>query len=173
MDKSFRTAQFAIEGFNKPFRLDVTANSDGILFYVKRNLPCKLIGLYKFPEENQCIPIELNNSNDNLASLSIYRPPSQNIKFFLDKLSEVLEIFSKHYKNILIFGDFNATSENFDMINFINDRCRTNLIKIPNCFKSTNGTKIDRLLFQQTNSFETGISDHHHLITFMLKATFE
>ena len=32
---------------------------------------------------------------------------------------------------------------------------------------------MNRFLFQQTHSFETGISDHPYLITFMLKITFE
>ena len=53
------------------------------------------------------------------ALLSIYRPPNQNINFLLDRLSEALDIYSKHYENIRIFGDFNATPENNDMINFI------------------------------------------------------
>lgn len=72
-------------------------------------------------------------------------------------MSEGLEIFSKHYENIFIFDDFDATSENSDVINFINDHCLTNLVKNPICFKSTNSTKIDRFLFEQTHSFETVI----------------
>ena len=35
LDESFRTAKFAIKGFNKPYRLDVTAYIGGILFYVR------------------------------------------------------------------------------------------------------------------------------------------
>ena len=46
-----------------------------------------------------------------------YRPPNQNINFFLDKLSEAPDIYSKHYENICIFGDFNATSGNNNMSN--------------------------------------------------------
>ena len=80
LGQSFPTAQFAIEAFKKSYRLDVTVNRGSILFFVRRSLSSKLIGLYKFPEEIQCIPIELNNSNDKLALRSIHRPPSQNIK---------------------------------------------------------------------------------------------
>ena len=43
--------QFAIEGFSKPYRLDITSNSGGLLFYVKANLPSKLIRFYNFPSE--------------------------------------------------------------------------------------------------------------------------
>ena len=179
LDETFPTAQFAIEGFSKPYRLDITSNSGGLLFYVKANLPSKLIRFYNFPSEIQCIPIELNISTKKYALLSIYRPPNQNINFFLDKLSEALDIYSKHYENICIFGDFNATPENNDMINFMSNQCLSNLIKGPTCFKSANGSMIDlflttnKYLFQKTNSFETGISDHHHLIATVLKTTYE
>ena len=179
LDQTFPTAQFAIEGFNKPYGLDIISNSGGLLFYVKANLPSKLIRFYNFPIEIQCIPIELNISTKKYALLSIYRPPNQNINFFLDKLSEALDIYSKHYENICIFGDFNATPENNDMINFMSNQCLSNLIKGPTCFKSANGSMIDlflttnKYLFQKTNSFETGISDHHHLIATVLKTTYE
>ena len=96
----------------------------------------------------------------------MHRPPNQKINYFLDKLSEALDIYSKHYENICIFGDFNAAAENNDMINFMSNQCLPNLIKGPACFNSANGSMIDlflttsKYLFQKTNSFEIGISDH-------------
>ena len=53
-----------------------------------------------------------------------------------------------------------------------------NLIKNNTCFKG-DGSCIDLILtnrkycFKNTSSFETGISDHHHLTYSMLKTTFE
>ena len=79
LHETFPTAQFVMEGFNKPYRLDITSNSGGLLFYVKANLPSKLIRFYNFPNEIQCIPIELNISTKKYALLSTYRPPNQNI----------------------------------------------------------------------------------------------
>ena len=128
LDETFPTVQFWIEGFSKPYRLDVTSNSRGLLFYVKANVPSKLIRFYNFPNEIQCIPIALNISTKNYALLSIYRPPNQNSNFFLDKLSEALE-------NICVFGDFNTNPENNHMINFMSNQCLLNLIKGPTCFK--------------------------------------
>ena len=61
----------------------------------------------------------------------------------------------------------------------MSNQCLSNLIKSPACFKSVNRSTIDlflttnKYLFQKTNSFETGISDHHHLIATVLKTTFE
>ena len=119
LDETFQTAQYAIKGFNKPYRVDITSNSGDLLFYVKANLSSKLICFYNFPNEIQCIPIELNISTEKYALLSLYRPPNQNINLFLDKLSAALDIYSKHYENICTLGDFNATPENNDMINFM------------------------------------------------------
>ena len=178
LDETFPTVQFAIKGFCKPYRLDVTSKSGGLLLYVKANLPSKLIRFYNFLNEIQCIPIELNISTKMYVLLSGYRPPNQNINFFLDELSEALDIYSKHYENICIFGDFNATSENNHMINFMSNQCLSNQIKGRTCFKSVNGSTTDlflttnKYLFQKTNSLETGISDHHHLIATVLKTTY-
>ena len=124
----------------------------------------------------------MNISNKRYALSSTYRPPNQTISFFLDKLLGALDIWLKHYKNIYknyIFSDFNATPENNDMINFMNNQCLSNLIKGPTCFKSANRSIIDlflrrnKYLFQKTNSFETGISDHHHLKATVFKTIYE
>ena len=163
LDETFPTAQFATEGFSKPYLLDITSNSGGLLFYDKANLPSKLISFCNLSSEIQCIPIELNISTKKYALLSIYRPPNQNINFFLDKLSETLVIYSKHYENFCVFGDFSATPENSDMINFMSNQCLSNLIKGSTCLKSANPSMIDhflttnKYLFQKDNSFETGL----------------
>ena len=53
-----------------------------------------------------------------------------------------------------------------------------NLIKNKTCFKGT-GSCIDSMLasrkysFKNTSSYETGLSDHHHLICSVMKTTFK
>ena len=47
------------------------------------------------------------------------------------------------------------------------------------CFKDDGGSRIDLLIinskfsFMKTNSFGTGLSDHHHMIYTILKTKFE
>ena len=91
--------------------------------------------------------------------------------FFLDNLPEAFDIYSKHYENICIFSNFNVIPEKNDMISFISyDQFY---------FKSANGSMIDlflstnKYLFQKANSFETGITDHHHLIATVIQKTYE
>ena len=53
------------------------------------------------------------------------------------------------------------------------------MIKNSTCFKSSNGSAADLILtnnsylYQKSQSFETGISDHNHLICTMLKSEYE
>ena len=60
----------------------------------------------------QCIAMELNVANKKHVIFSIYRPPKQNINYFLNSLSEGLHFYSKHYENICILGDFNGIPSN-------------------------------------------------------------
>ena len=43
IDDTFPESQFLIEGFSKPFRLDRTAKSGGILLYIREDIPCRCI----------------------------------------------------------------------------------------------------------------------------------
>ena len=64
------------------------------------------------------------------------------------------------------------------MISFINDENFINLVKDKTCFRGKSSC-IDLILssgrysFKHTSSTETGLSDHHHLISSMMKTTFE
>ena len=43
LDDSFPTAQFLLDGFLKPYRLDCCSNGGGILFYVNDDISCRLL----------------------------------------------------------------------------------------------------------------------------------
>ena len=53
------------------------------------------------------------------------------------------------------------------------------MMKQNTCFKGDGGSRIDliiknsKFLFIKTNPFETGLSDHHHMIYTILKTKFE
>ena len=63
------------------------------------------------------------------------------------------------------------------MLDFLNDYDFTNLIRRSTCFKG-DGSGIDLILtnrkysFKLSATFETDLSDYHHLIYSMLKTTF-
>ena len=49
-----------------------------------------------FKKDIQCIAMELNVANKKYVIFSMYRPPKQNMSYFLDCLSERLDFYSKH-----------------------------------------------------------------------------
>ena len=112
LDETFLNSEIALDGFKKPYRLDATASSRGLLIYVKASLPSKTINHYDFQKDIKFMAVELNAANKKYVIFSIYRPPKQNINYFLNSLSEGLDLYLKHYENICLLGDFKATLSN-------------------------------------------------------------
>ena len=73
--------------------------------------------------------------------------------------------------------DFNSQPTDSIIKDFMNANGLINLKKSNTCFKGK-GSCIDLILtnrvysFKHSNSIETGVGDHHHLIYTMLKTTF-
>ena len=180
LDSSITKSQFFVEGFKKPIRLDFSKKSGGLLLYVKDHLPLRQLSNNLLPQGIECLTLELNLRKTKWLILSIYRNPSlQKLKPFLEELSKVLDHYGASYENILIFGDFNEEISEKNMSNFLDSFSLKSLIKKPTCFKSENGRCIDLILtnrllcFKKTGSYDTDLSDYHHLIYSMFKASFE
>ena len=105
----------------------------------------------------------VNVPNNKYVIFSIYRPPKQNINYFLNSLSKGLDFYSKHYENICILGEFNATPSNPYLTLFLENQNIKSMIKNPMSFKSSNGSAIDLILtnsnylYQKSQSFKIGI----------------
>ena len=95
---------------------------------------------------------------------------------FLKSLTGIIDFFSSEYDNFIIMGDFNAHPLGSAMKDFIKVNGLINLIKGNNCLRGQDSC-IDTILtnrrfsFKHPNSYETGISDHHHLIYSILKSS--
>ena len=179
MDESFPTNQFLLEGYSSPYRLDINGRSGGLLVYVNENIPSRILTSYQFETNIQIIPIEINLKKERWVIFSIYRPPKQCFKSFLQVLSSTIDFYTRIYKNILVMGDFNSEPQDPVLKSFCVKHDFYNHIKSPTCWKSNSGKCSDLILSNQksslmnTGTVETGISDHHSLIYTMLKSTFE
>ena len=60
VDESFPSSQFAIEGFNVPFRLDRNSSGGGITLFVREEISSKLLSKYKPNSSIESIFIEIN-----------------------------------------------------------------------------------------------------------------
>ena len=178
LDSSFPDAQFHLPDFKTPYRLDVSGQTGGLLTYVRKCIPSHRLFDFKFPSDIQVIPIELNLRGKRWLLMSIYKPPSQNSKYFLDKLQEAIMFYSI-YDYIIVSGDFNLEPIVPELSEFLELNSLFNHVKEKTCWKSTSGSCIDliitnrRYCVMNTGTVETGLSDHHLLIYTMLKTKFE
>ena len=89
-----------------------------------------------------------------------------------------MDFYSSIYDNKAVFGDFNLEISHPVMLSFMSNENFINLVKGNTCFMGR-GPCIDLILinrrysFKHTSSTETGLIDHHHLISSMIKAAFE
>ena len=73
---SFPTALFSAEGYHKPYRLDVSEKSGGILVYISSSTPSKELHCGNLNLSIQAVPFEINLKKDKWLVISAYRPPS-------------------------------------------------------------------------------------------------
>ena len=110
--------------------------------------------------------------------MCIYRPPKQNNQHLLENLSSIADHYSSIYDNYTFLGDFNMEPKCPALSSFMQSFNLFNLIKTNTCFKGK-GSCIDLILtnrkycFKHSSTFETGLSDHHHLVYSMLKTCFK
>ena len=136
------------------------------MVYIKPHLPSKLLSTHNISNDIQVIPFEVNLRKEKWMFICIYRPPKQNNQYFLENLSSTDDHYSSIYDNYIFHCPaLTSFMQSFNLFNLI----RTN-----KCFKGK-GCFIDLILtnrkyyFKHSSTFETGLSDHHHLVYSMLK----
>ena len=93
----------------------------------------------------------------------------------MEQLQGISDFYNKSSQQLLVIGDFNMITSNPILSSYIENNGMHSLLKTPTCFKSWPGRCIDLTLtnmqhsFMQSQSFETGFSDCHHLLYTILK----
>ena len=172
IDESFPDKQFCLNNY-RIFRRNRNRYGGEVMFYVNENLPRKSLTteIDNLPET---IFLEVNVQSSKWLFVGCYKPPSQNEEFFISNLSKTINVFSAKYDNILLMGDFNLTIAKKHLEKLLNIFNLKSLISSPPCFQSINPMCIDLILTNQedlssnSNTWEVGISDHHHLVSTML-----
>ena len=179
IDNTFPVSQFCVPGYSVPFRLDRTGNGGGIMLYVKEHIPCRMLSKFTFEKEIEAFAIEINLRKVKWRLVFSYNPNFCNLPVHLNAIDKAIEFYSKTYDKILIAGDFNAQVSDIKLDTFCSIWNLKSLGKEPTCFKNPNNPScIDLFLtntirsFQETQVFETGLSDFHKLVVTVLKSTF-
>ena len=176
LDDTFPNNQFKIDHY-KMFRLDRNRYGGGLVLYVNEQVPCKKLTNYENPIASEIILLEFHQSKRKWLILGIYKAPNQKDAEFLQHLSWLLDFYNTTHENIIIIGDFNMTTENHYFNDFMEMFTLSCLINKPTCFQSINPTCIDLILTNKPNlfklsaNFETGLSDHHKLISTIMKSS--
>ena len=102
------------------FRRDRNKHCVGIMFYITENIPFKTVNVDSLPDYYEVILIELSIKSWKWLCIGLYKPPSQNEKYFLDNQSLALTKVSCEYENVMLIGDFNLTVENKNLEVFMN-----------------------------------------------------
>ena len=144
IDESFPTSQFLLNNFKRPYRLDVSDKREGLMTYVRTDIPSRVVKEFRFPSDIQILAIELNVKKTRWLLLSIYRNPKQNLSYFLKCLSEAMLFYSR-YDSILINGDFNEEPSNPELKQFLACYQLHNHMKEKTCWKSCD-YKVDNML---------------------------
>ena len=175
LDESFPNNPFILVRCHLPCRLDITDKKSGLMVFVKSHVTSRRLNDFKIPPNIQIIPFEINLRKEKWLVASIYKAPSPENKYFLWYLTNLLEFYSTRYEKVIALGDFNIKTENKAMKDFLQGYTFYNMMKQSTCFKGDGGLCIDLLItnskfsVMKTNSFETGLSEHHHMIYTTLK----
>ena len=175
LDSTFPVNQFHIFSF-KVFRQDHNRFGGRLILYINENIPCRPLNDHPTFPNLKLIAIEIHQSKSRWLFIGIYKPPSQSDKEFTNRLSSIIDYYSAKYKNLILIGSFHLSTENQHLDALIQAYNLNNLINKPTSFQSNTPTWIDLILankknlFKLSNTFETGISDHHKLVSTILKS---
>ena len=131
LDSPFPESQFILPEMRNSFRLDETSRTGGLLMFVNNYIPSKYLRSFHLPLDIHAIPCEINLKQCKLLVVSIYRPPDQNLDYFLSSITGLLRFtyYLKSYEDFVIMGDFNATESNPVMETFLNQHKCKNIIR--------------------------------------------
>ena len=94
----------------------------------------------------------------------------------MEAISAIINEYTGQIEHTVIFGDFNITIENSNLQNLMQIYDLPPLIKEPTCSQSHKPSCIDNFLtnkkavFKLSTLFDTGLSDHHKLISVVMKS---
>ena len=88
---------------------------EDFLFFSKSRLPTRQLTKLKIPMDIHIKTFELNLRKEKWLVISVYKPPAQDVTYFVNWLSQINNFYSITYEKQVIIGDFNLTPDNKSM----------------------------------------------------------
>ena len=179
LDSSFPNAQFYMKSYSKPYRLDRNSKGGGIILCVREDVPSKLMNSSYTNHDKEYFLVELNVRKQKWLIICKHNSHKTRIKGHLECISTELDSHSSKCDNFLLLGDFNSEPTEEAMKSFCQIYNLKNLLSKPTCYKNpTNPSCVDLILtnrprsFQNSCTFETGLSDFLKMTLTVLKSSF-
>ena len=167
--------QFKINGY-KLFRRDGGQFGMGSMLYLNEEKTCKFLNNHLMVLNAEIICIEFHQLKHKWLFLECYKPPTQSDLEFIASITKIVGFYIQKFENLFIIDDLNITTENTYLNDLLQIYDLSALIQEPTCYKSQNHNSIDHFLtnrktfFKHCQTFETGLSDHHKLISTIMKS---
>ena len=153
LDDSFPNAQFCIDGFSIPYRLDRDRNGGGLMIYVRNDIPSKMLTKHNLSEDIEATFIELNFRKCKRLLCATYRAPYQNHNYFFDNIDKGLDVYSTN-ERVALAGDINAQVGEKSFDTFLYQHELTSVNRYPTCYQNPNNPScIDHILTNSPKSF--------------------
>ena len=68
------TAQFLVNGFSEPYRVDRNRNGGWVMIYIREDIPSKQIDKHVFPDDMEGLFVELNFRKCKWLLFETYHP---------------------------------------------------------------------------------------------------
>ena len=128
LDETFTGDEFILNNFKKPYCLDKSRDSGGLLVFVSSEIPSRPLTEYKIPENLQAIPFEINLKNKKWLIVSLYNPTKLSGKSFLENLSDMIDFYLQKYDYYILIGDMNIQPNEYPMKQFLGEYNLINLV---------------------------------------------
>ena len=76
LDDPFLTSQFSVNDFSEPYRLDRNRKWGGVMVYIRKDIPSKLLDRYVFPYDMESLFVEVSCTKCKWLLFATYHPPS-------------------------------------------------------------------------------------------------
>ena len=154
-----------MKSYSKPYRIDRNSKRGGIILYVRKGIPSKLINFSCIDHDKEYFLVELNLRKQKWVIPCNYNPHKTMITGHLEYISTDIDSHSSEYDNFLLLGYFNYKPTEEAMKSFCQIYNFKNLLGKPACYKNpTNPWCVDLIIknkarsFQKSSTFKTGLS---------------
>ena len=112
LDKCFKIGQFKIPGYTSSFHLNRAHHDEGIMSFIREDIPVKLLSDESEPIEG--LYTELNGRKKKWLLRCFYNPNKNKIMTHLDAFRRKFDLYSTQYKHLILLDDFKIESKDHE-----------------------------------------------------------